>query len=109
MNLRKTIAGAAVALGGAAVMLGLGSGTASAAGADLQSAPDLDTELGKVGGVDDIAAIDTTDGAGKIKFLNLQNPNAKAVVTNLDGQTVSSLLGYDNSAAPSDVDLGADI
>ncbi|WP_433267005.1 hypothetical protein ACQPZF_00290 [Actinosynnema sp. CS-041913] len=71
MDFRKTVAGAAVALGSAAVMLGLG-GTASATGLDLQATPDLDTDLGKVGGVRDVAYVDTNDLAGTVRLPDFQ-------------------------------------
>ncbi|WP_447005031.1 hypothetical protein ACRAKI_00265 [Saccharothrix isguenensis] len=65
MNLRKTLAGAAVALGGAAVMLGLG-GTAQAADIGAETRPQLDTEPGKIATIGDVAGIDTRDLAGRI-------------------------------------------
>lgn len=105
MNLRRTIAGAAVALGSTAVMLGLG-GTAHAADAGAQTRPDLDSELGKVGSVGGLARLDTKDPGGKLQALNFQNPSATALVQNLDGQVVPSLLGYDNTEDPANLELG---
>ncbi|MEU4442552.1 hypothetical protein AB0K14_01340 [Actinosynnema sp. NPDC050801] len=65
MNLRKTIAGAAVTLGGTAVMLGLG-GTAQAADVGAHTRPDLDAELGEVAQVGDVLRVDASDPAGPV-------------------------------------------
>ncbi|QQQ76515.1 hypothetical protein IOD16_36885 [Saccharothrix sp. 6-C] len=65
MNLRKTIAGAAVTLGGAAVMLGLG-GTAQAVDLGAQVRPDLDAELGKIANLGDVIRVDASNPAGPI-------------------------------------------
>ncbi len=65
MNLRKTIAGAAVAVGSTAVMLGLG-GTAQAVDLGAHTSPDLDTELGKVANIGDIVRIDTANPTGPV-------------------------------------------
>ncbi|MER5261296.1 hypothetical protein ABTZ99_04315 [Actinosynnema sp. NPDC002837] len=65
MNLRKTIAGAAVALGGTAVMLGLG-GTAQAADLGAQTRPDVDAELGEIANIGDALRVDLSDPAGPI-------------------------------------------
>ncbi|CAL9660414.1 hypothetical protein SUDANB95_06952 [Actinosynnema sp. ALI-1.44] len=108
MNLRKTISGAAVALGSTAVMLGLG-GTAHASGVDLQSDPTLDTELGKVGGVGKLASVDTDDPHGKFQLVNQQRPDVKAVITDLDAQQVSTMLGYGQQDPTSHIDTGLGI
>jgi hypothetical protein len=65
MNLRKTIAGAAVTLGGTAVMLGLG-GTAQAADLGAHTRPDIDAELGKVANLGDLLLVDASNPAGPI-------------------------------------------
>lgn len=65
MNLRKTIAGAAVTLGGAAVLLGLG-GTAQAAELGAHTTPDVEGELGRIATVGDIVRVDTADPAGPV-------------------------------------------
>ncbi|MEU4740002.1 hypothetical protein AB0G02_05975 [Actinosynnema sp. NPDC023658] len=65
MNLRKTITGAAVTLGGAAVMLGLG-GTAQAVDAGAHTRPDAEGELGKVANIGDLVRVDTSDPAGPV-------------------------------------------
>ncbi|MFI9008699.1 hypothetical protein ACIGNX_15870 [Actinosynnema sp. NPDC053489] len=65
MNLRKTIAGAAVTVGGAAVLLGLG-GTAQAADLGAQVRPAVDGELGPVANLGDAVRVDTSDPAGPI-------------------------------------------
>ncbi|MEJ2852517.1 MULTISPECIES: hypothetical protein [unclassified Saccharothrix] len=108
MNLRKTISGAAVALGSAAVVLGLG-GTAHASGVDLQSDPTLDTELGKIGGVGKLASADTNDPNGKFQLVNQQRPDVKAVVTDLDTQQVGAMLGYGKQDPTSHIDTGLGI
>lgn len=67
MNLRKAIAGAAVTLGGTAVMLGMG-GTATAQPADLgaHTRPDVDAELGKVANIGGIVRVDLANPAGPV-------------------------------------------
>ncbi|WP_367133765.1 hypothetical protein [Saccharothrix sp. HUAS TT1] len=65
MNLRKTIAGAAVTLGGTAVMLGLG-GTAQAVDAGAHTTPSVDSELGKLANIADVVRVDTAHPAGPV-------------------------------------------
>lgn len=65
MNLRKTIAGAAVTLGGTAVMLGLG-GTAQAVDVGAHTQPDIDTEVGKVANIGNLVLVDTAHPAGPV-------------------------------------------
>ncbi|NUT48407.1 MAG: hypothetical protein HOV94_14015, partial [Saccharothrix sp.] len=65
MNLRKTIAGAAVTVGSTAVVLGL-AGTAQAADIGAHTRPTLDGELGKVANVGDIARVDFAHPAGPL-------------------------------------------
>ncbi|TQM81899.1 hypothetical protein FHX81_4286 [Saccharothrix saharensis] len=65
MNLRKTIAGAAVAVGSTAVMLGLG-GTAQAVDLGAHTSPELDGELGKVANIGDIVRVDTANPTGPV-------------------------------------------
>ncbi|MEV8436356.1 hypothetical protein AB0425_03195 [Actinosynnema sp. NPDC051121] len=85
MNLRKTIAGAAVAVGSTAVMLGLG-GTAQAVDLGAHTSPELDGELGKVANIGDVVRVDTA------------NP---------DGPVISGpfVLGNDTDEAPLDLRL----
>jgi hypothetical protein len=109
MNLRKTITGAAVALGSTAVMLGLGGTATAAPEAGAQARPDLDAELGKVGTFGDLGAIDTNDPKGKIQLLNAEQPTTTALVENLESQGVASLLGYKSNEEPSNLQLGADL
>ncbi|MET9226967.1 hypothetical protein [Lentzea sp. NPDC003310] len=99
MNLRKTVAGAAVALGSTAVMLGLG-GTAHAADhADVtaNTQPDLGGQLGEVAQVGNLASVDTSDAAGKIQAINAEEANVDALVENVDagatGLPAATLLG----------------
>lgn len=102
MNLRKTVAGAAVALGSTAILLGLG-GTAHAdvvgdtVGAGADTGLDLGGQLGGVAGVDKLAVLDTSDPAGKIQLVNEQDPSATAILENVDagasGLPASTLLG----------------
>ncbi len=108
MNLRRTITGAAVALGSAAVVLGLG-GTAHASGADVQTQPNLDLELGKVGSVGKLASIDTDNPQGKIEAINRESADLRAMAENLDVPPVATLLGYDNPEDPSTVEAGLGI
>ncbi|KOX35242.1 hypothetical protein ADK67_02095 [Saccharothrix sp. NRRL B-16348] len=65
MNLRKTIAGAAVTLGSTAVMLGLG-GTAQAVDLGAHTRPDVDGELGQVANLGDLVRVDLSNPAGPI-------------------------------------------
>jgi hypothetical protein len=65
MNLRKTIAGAAVAVGSTAVMLGLG-GTAQAVDLGAHTSPELDGELGKVANIGDVVRVDTANPTGPV-------------------------------------------
>lgn len=65
MNLRKTIAGAAVTVGSTAVMLGLG-GTAQAVDLGAHTSPDIAPELGKVANIGDIVRVDTTNPYGPV-------------------------------------------
>lgn len=65
MNLRKTIAGAAIAVGSTAVMLGLG-GTAQAVDLGAHTSPELDGEPGKVANIGDLIRVDTANPAGPV-------------------------------------------
>jgi hypothetical protein len=98
MNLRKTVAGAAIALGSATVMLGLGGiAHADTASANAQTAPDLGGQLGDVASVGDLASVNTDDVNGKVQALNAQEPDVIAAVENLDGGVMglpaATLLG----------------
>ena len=86
MNLRKTIAATAVAVGSTAVMLGLG-GTAQAVDLGAHTSPDLDGEVGKVANVGDLVRVDTA------------NPTGPAVTGPL-------VLGNRNGEAPLDLQAG---
>jgi hypothetical protein len=97
MNLRKTIAGAAIALGSATVMLGLGGTANAAAGADAGTSPNLDLELGKVGTVGELAQVDTNSPVGTVDALNYDAIKAAADAQNLDADPVADLLGYDST------------
>ncbi|MFD0200095.1 MULTISPECIES: hypothetical protein [Saccharothrix] len=65
MNLRKTIAGAAVTIGSTAAMLGLG-GTAQAVDLGAHTRPDVDAELGKVANIGDVIRLDTANPSGPL-------------------------------------------
>ena len=114
MNLRKTITGAAVALGSATVMLGLG-GTAHAdtIGAAADTAPDLGGQLGGIGGVGNLASVDTSDPTGKIQLINAQDPSATAILENVDaganGVPASTLLGLNEPQGPPHANAGLGI
>lgn len=97
MNLRKTIAGAAIALGSATVMLGLGGTANAATGADAGTSPNLDAELGKVATVGELAQVDTNSPVGVIDALNFDAVKAAADVQNLDAGVADNLLGYDGT------------
>jgi hypothetical protein len=90
MNLRKTIAGAAVALGSTAVMLGLG-GVAQAAEVGAEARPSLDTEPGELAGVGDVVRLDTNDLADHVRALDLRLTDPAALAANLRGP-VGSIL-----------------
>jgi hypothetical protein len=105
MNLRKTITGAAVALGSATVMLGLGGiAHADTAGANVATTPDLGGQLGDVASVGDLASVDTSDAAGKIQAINAQDLDAEAIVENVDaganGVPAATLLGINEPQGP---------
>jgi hypothetical protein len=107
MNLRKTIAGAAIALGGATVMLGLGGTANAAVDGTAHTTPNLDLELGKVANAGNLASIDTNNPAGKFEAINFDAVDVDGVVENVDGQVVPTLLGYDNTEEASNVGVGA--
>ncbi|GLZ32633.1 hypothetical protein Lesp02_48210 [Lentzea sp. NBRC 105346] len=98
MNLRKTITGAAVALGSATVMLGLG-GVAHAAGpaeASAETNPNLPLQVGDAASAGDLASVNTDDEAGKIQAANLRDMNVvDAAANNLDADVIANALGYD--------------
>ncbi|GAA3619877.1 hypothetical protein GCM10022267_02540 [Lentzea roselyniae] len=114
MNLRKTITGAAVALGSATVMLGLG-GTAHAdiANADAQTQPNLGDQLGDVASVSDLASVNTEDATGKIQAINTQDWDVTALVENVDaganGVPGATLLGLNEPQGPMNALAGVDI
>lgn len=100
MNLRKTITGAAVALGGATVMLGLGSPAALAGpiGAGAESNPSLPLHLGEAAEAGGLASVDTTNQDGKVQALNDRNMNVvDAAAENLDADVIANALGYDST------------
>ena len=105
MNLRKTVAGAAVALGSTAVMLGLG-GTAHADTADaaVATTPDIGGQLGDVATAGDLASVNTKDVAGKIQAINAQDVDVEAIVENVDaggnGVPAATLLGLNEPQGP---------
>ena len=105
MNLRKTVAGAAVALGSTAVLLGLG-GTAHADTVDAtaHTQPDIGGQLGDIATVGDLAKVDTSDVDGKIQAINEQDGDVTALVENVDaggsGVPVSTLLGLNEPVEP---------
>ncbi|SDK62113.1 hypothetical protein SAMN04488074_106230 [Lentzea albidocapillata subsp. violacea] len=109
MNLRKTVAGAAVALGSATVMLGLGGiANADTGSAAVHTSPDLGGQLGDVASVSDLASVNTADATGKIQAINAQDLDAAALVENVDagatGLPASTLLGLNE---PHGVPTGA--
>lgn len=85
MNVRKTIAGAAVALGSTAIMLGLGGTAAQAAEVGAETRPELDTEPGKIATVGDVVSIDTEELAGTVRTLDMDLGDPKALARNLKG------------------------
>jgi hypothetical protein len=105
MNLRKTVTGAAVALGSAAVMLGLGGiAHADTADATANTQPDLGGQLGDVAQAGDLAHVNTADAAGKIQAINAQDADVTALVENVDaggsGVPAATLLGLNEPTAP---------
>ncbi|MEU0880017.1 hypothetical protein ABZ345_15555 [Lentzea sp. NPDC005914] len=106
MNLRKTVAGAAVALGSTAALLGLG-GTAHAADhvdTTAHTQPDFGGELGEVATAGNLAKVDTSDVAGKIQAINAEDADVTAIVENVDagamGVPASTLLGLNEPQGP---------
>ena len=105
MNLRKTITGAAVALGSATVMLGLGGiAHADVASAGASTTPDLGGQLGDVASAADLASVDTSDLNGKIQAINAQDLDVEAIVENVDaggnGVPAATLLGLNEPQGP---------
>jgi hypothetical protein len=103
MNLRKTVAGAAVALGSATVMLGLGGiAHADTGSAAAHTAPDLGGQLGDIAQAGDLAHVNTADATGKIQAINAQDADVNALVENVDagatGLPASTLLGLNEPA-----------
>jgi hypothetical protein len=98
MNLRKTIAGAAVALGGAAVMLGLG-GTAQAVEIGAEARPQLDTEPGKIATIGDITRVDTENLAGGLRTADLDVTDPESAVEGL-AESVRHTLGGKSGQLP---------
>lgn len=114
MNLRKTITGAAVALGSATVMLGLGGiAHADTAGVGAGTSPDLGGQLGDVASVGDLASVDTSDVDGKIQAINAQDLDVNALVENVDaggsGVPAATLLGLNEPQGPPNVQAGLGI
>ncbi|MFI6100632.1 hypothetical protein ACIA8G_34210 [Lentzea sp. NPDC051213] len=105
MNLRKTVTGAAVALGSATVMLGLG-GIAHADTADVNALtqPDIGGQLGDVASAGSLAAVNTEDVNGKIQAINAQDADVTAIVENVDaggnGVPAATLLGLNEPQGP---------
>ncbi|MDX8032155.1 hypothetical protein SK803_18195 [Lentzea sp. BCCO 10_0856] len=105
MNLRKTVTGAAVALGSATVMLGLGGiAHADTADATAHTQPDIGGQLGEIATAGDLAKVDTSDVAGKIQAVNAQDADVTALVENVDaggnGVPAATLLGLNEPTAP---------
>ncbi|MCP2244768.1 hypothetical protein [Lentzea aerocolonigenes] len=114
MNLRKTITGAAVALGSATVMLGLGGiAHADTAGVGAGTSPDLGGQLGDVASVGDLASVDTSDVNGKIQAVNAQDLDVNAIVENVDaggsGVPAATLLGLNEPQGPPSAQAGLGI
>ncbi|MFC3892740.1 hypothetical protein ACFOWZ_14770 [Lentzea rhizosphaerae] len=114
MNLRKTITGAAVALGSATVMLGLGGiAHADTAGVGAGTSPDLGGQLGDVASVGDLASVDTSDVNGKIQAVNAQDLDVNAIVENVDaggsGVPAATLLGLNEPQGPPNAQAGLGI
>ncbi|MEV6241766.1 hypothetical protein [Lentzea sp. NPDC051838] len=105
MNLRKTVTGAAVALGSTAVMLGLGGiAHADTADANVATTPDIGGQLGDVATAGDLASVNTKDVAGKIQAINAQDIDVEAIVENVDaggnGVPAATLLGLNEPQGP---------
>jgi hypothetical protein len=105
MNLRKTVTGAAVALGSATAMLGLGGiAHADVADATAHTQPDVGGQLGDVASVGPLAKVDTSDVDGKIQAINAQDADVTALVENFDvggsGVPAATLLGLSEPTQP---------
>lgn len=114
MNLRKTITGAAVALGSATVMLGLGGiAHADVASTAVETTPNLGGQLGDVASVSDLASVNTADAAGKIQAINTQDLDVTAIVENVDaganGVPAATLLGLNEPQGPAHGEAALDI
>lgn len=114
MNLRKTITGAAVALGSATVMLGLGGIAHADTAAGASTTPDLGGQLGDVASVGDgLASVNTADAVGKIQAINEQDLGVEAIVENVDaganGVPAATLLGLSEPQSPPHAQASLDI
>lgn len=114
MNLRKTITGAAVALGSATVMLGLGGiAHADTADANVATTPDLGGQLGDIASAGDLASVNTADAAGKIQAINAQDLDVETIVENVDaggnGVPAATLLGLNEPQGPPHANAGLGI
>ncbi|WP_033436240.1 hypothetical protein [Saccharothrix sp. NRRL B-16314] len=92
MNFRKTIAGAAVALGGTAVMLGLG-GTAHAAEIGAEARPQLDAQPGKIATIGDIARFDGEDLTNPLSTADIDVTDPEAAAADLVATVLDTLRG----------------
>ncbi|MET1076106.1 MAG: hypothetical protein ABWY11_25915 [Umezawaea sp.] len=114
MDIKKTIAGAAIALGGATIMLGMG-GTANAS-VDSDTAPQVGHQLNEVVDADDLSHVDSENPLSETDSIHLggvqelaRNSANTTKVARVDAQADDSLLGVADNNGPSRVATGVDL
>ncbi|WNV83925.1 hypothetical protein [Umezawaea sp. Da 62-37] len=115
MDIKKTITGAAIALGGAVIMLGSG-GTASAAVDGDATAPHLGHQLNEIIDAEDLSHIDTENPLSEIRSIHLtglqdlvSNSIGNNRIAQVDAQADDSMLGVADNNGPSRVATGVDL
>jgi len=109
MNLKKTLAGTAIALGGATMMLGLG-GTANAAVDGDAVSPAVGHQLNDVIDADDLSHVDAENPLSETGSIHLDSTRdlarksvSETKVAKFDAKADDSLLGVADNNGPSRV------
>jgi hypothetical protein len=109
MNLKKTVAGTAIALGGATMMLGLG-GTANASVHSNAAVPHVGHQVNDVVDTDDLSHVDPDNPVGETNAIHLDGAKdlvrssaTASRVVRFDAKADDSLLGVADNNGPSRV------
>jgi hypothetical protein len=115
MNIKKTIAGTAIALGGATLLLGMG-GTANAAVDGTVTASYLGHQVNDVVDADDLSHVDPEDPLAETGSIHLdgmrdlaRNSASATKVAKFDARADDSLLGVADNNGPSRVSTDVDL